>query len=114
MNRIPLIPQVAEFIGRPQGLRIGDSEVLTEERITVLNPSDGSELGDVAAAGTEEVDAAVAAARAAANGAWGQMDGVRRGELLWRLADAIEERKEIFGQLRRPGQWQAVCHGAGC
>lgn len=99
MNRIPLIPQVAEFIGRPQGLRIGDSEVLTEERITVLNPSDGSELGDVAAAGTEEVDAAVAAARAAANGAWGQMDGVRRGELLWRLADAIEERKEIFGQL---------------
>lgn len=99
MNRIPLLPQVADFVNASQGLRIAEGKIGTSETIEVLDPSSGEVLGTVAAAGEREIDEAVLAAREAADGDWGRMDGATRGELLWRLADAIDARREIFGQL---------------
>ena len=66
--------------------------------IPVLNPYDNSHLGDVAEARAEDVDAAVAAAKAA-QPAWGRMDAADRGQLLLKLADAIDAHAEELIEL---------------
>lgn len=99
MNTIPLEPEVSAFVGRLQGMRIGAERVLARATIKVLNPSTEQPLAEVACAEADHVDAAVDAARSALRGPWGTMSGHDRGALIWRLADAIEARKDIFGQL---------------
>lgn len=64
------------------------------ETCPALDPSDGSEIGRVARGGPEDIDAAVAAARAAFNGAWGRATAAERGRLLSRLGRVIEDRAE--------------------
>jgi aldehyde dehydrogenase (NAD+)/betaine-aldehyde dehydrogenase len=59
-------------------------------RIDVLDPHDGTVLTTIAEAREEDVDRAVAAARAAF-GPWAAMAASQRGSLLLRLADSIEE-----------------------
>ncbi|HEX5013212.1 MAG TPA: aldehyde dehydrogenase family protein [Candidatus Limnocylindrales bacterium] len=54
-----------------------------------LNPHDGSVIANIAEAGVEDVDRAVAAA-AAAFPAWSALGASARGRLLLKLADAIE------------------------
>lgn len=61
--------------------------------IEVLNPFDNSKLCDIAEARAEDVDAAVAAAKAAFP-AWSRMDAAERGKLILKLADAIEAHGE--------------------
>jgi acyl-CoA reductase-like NAD-dependent aldehyde dehydrogenase len=82
-----------------QGLRIGTGIVQARETIQVLNPSTEQHLAEVACGDGDHIDAAVQAARRALSGPWGTMSGEDRGVLIWRLADAIEARKDIFGQL---------------
>lgn len=66
----------------------------------VLNPATERLLAAVAAAGPADVDAAVAAARAQADGGeWSRLDGVARGRLLHRLADLIERDAEVLAEL---------------
>ena len=55
-----------------------------------LSPVDGSLVQHVSEAGQPEVDAAVAAAKAALSGTWGKMDVTVRAALLYKLAEAIE------------------------
>ncbi len=62
------------------------------------SPVDGRLIGMVAEAGAPEVDAAVAAARAAMAGPWGTMDMARRSELLYAVADEINRRFDEFLQ----------------
>ena len=99
MTMIACLPEVAAFLGTVQGLRIGDAAIDSDATLAVENPSTGERLAEVARARPAHVDEAVAAARAALGGPWGRMTAHDRGQLLWRLADAIEDRKEIFGQL---------------
>ena len=54
-----------------------------------IDPHDGSVLAEVAEAGAEDVDRAVAAAVEASRG-WGRTPAADRGRLLLKLADAIE------------------------
>src|SRR5215831_6421000 len=49
--------------------------------------------------GPEDVDAAVAAARSALEGEWGQLTGFARAALLHRLADLISEHAQRLAQL---------------
>ncbi|MBI4545673.1 MAG: aldehyde dehydrogenase family protein [Gemmatimonadetes bacterium] len=64
------------------------------------NPATGEVLVEVAEAGEDDVAAAVAAARSAAeSAAWRSLDAADRGALLWRLADAIEARSEQLARL---------------
>lgn len=56
----------------------------------IVAPYDGAVLAQVAYAGEASVDAAVAAARAALKGEWGGLAHSDRGQLLRKLADAIE------------------------
>lgn len=60
------------------------------------NPVDNSLIGMVHEAGKEEVDAAVAAARAALKGPWGKLTQAQRIQLLNKVADRINERFDEF------------------
>jgi aminomuconate-semialdehyde/2-hydroxymuconate-6-semialdehyde dehydrogenase len=59
-------------------------------------PVDGSLLSMVHEAGQDDVDAAVAAAKAALTGPWGGMDVNQRTALLYRVADGITARFDEF------------------
>ena len=77
---------------------IGGERVGSAETFTNLSPIDGAVLGEVARGGAAEVDAAVAAARAAFPG-WARLGPKGRGEILHRIADLVEARVEEFAQL---------------
>lgn len=66
--------------------------------IDVLNPFDNSKICAIAEAREEDVDTAVAAAKAAFP-AWSRMDAADRGQFLLKLADAIEANAEEFIRL---------------
>ncbi len=63
-----------------------------------LNPHDNSKIADVALAGKEDVDRAVAAAKAAFP-KWSKMAAMDRGRLLLKLADKIEEKAAELAKL---------------
>ncbi|KAK5113656.1 hypothetical protein LTR62_003283 [Meristemomyces frigidus] len=66
-------------------------------KITSINPSDESEIVSVHAAEPEDVDKAVAAARAAfRNPEWRDMASSDRGELMYKLGQLVEANKELL------------------
>ena len=65
--------------------------------LLVYNPADGSPLATVPAAGAEDVDLAVRAARAALPG-WSAVPPARRAELLGRVHELLQERQEEIAQ----------------
>jgi aldehyde dehydrogenase (NAD+) len=85
------------------------------------NPYTGGPWAQVPDGGPEDIDAAVAAARAALDGEWGAMTGFARAALLRRLGDLVTENadrlarlevndsgklyREMFGQLNALGGW---------
>ncbi|GAA1970746.1 aldehyde dehydrogenase [Nocardioides panacihumi] len=70
------------------------------DRLVVTSPATLEPVGSVTLATPADVDAAVAAARAAmASDAWAAMSSVDRGALLGRVADALEKRSVEFGDL---------------
>jgi len=76
----------------PQGLFIGGEWVQSRsgETITTHNPSNGDFLGEVPLAGDSDVDAAVAAAKAAF-ASWSALPARERAKYLVDLADTIDE-----------------------
>jgi aminomuconate-semialdehyde/2-hydroxymuconate-6-semialdehyde dehydrogenase len=70
------------------------------ERFADIEPATENQLAMVGAADESDVDAAVAAAREAADrGPWPRMTAEQRGKLLNRLADGIERRARELGTL---------------
>ncbi len=67
--------------------------------LPIENPSTGETLGQVAAAGADDVDAAVDAARSALEGAWGSLTAAERGRLLARVGDAVAADAESLAEL---------------
>jgi aldehyde dehydrogenase (NAD+) len=65
----------------------------------VVNPATEEIIAAVAAADASDVDAAVAAARAALDGPWGKMSARERGRLVSRLADRLMERVDEVARL---------------
>jgi phenylacetaldehyde dehydrogenase len=64
------------------------------------NPATGEVLAQVAEGDREDIDRAVAAARAAFDkGPWKDTTPSERGRLIWKLADLIEKHAEEFAQL---------------
>jgi len=64
------------------------------------NPATGEVLAHIAEGDKEDIDRAVAAARAAFDtGPWSKMTPAERGRLIWKLADLIEQNAEEFAQL---------------
>lgn len=102
-DTIALHPEVEKFLsGPPKKLFINNEwvEAASGETFEVLNPADRSVLAHCATGGKEDVDRAVKAARKAFEvGPYKRMSVHERGKLLFRLADAIEAKAEIFAQL---------------
>ena len=67
--------------------------------LPVLDPSTGERIGEIAAAGAAEVDLAVAAARAAFEGAWGAIAPAGRGRALLAIAERIRAETEELARL---------------
>jgi aldehyde dehydrogenase (NAD+) len=65
----------------------------------VVNPATEEICATVAAATKDDVDAAVAAARAAFEGPWGKMSARERGRLLSKLADRLMEKADEVARL---------------
>ena len=94
--------EVRDFLRQTQHMYIGGQFVAggDAETIAVLEPSTGGHLTDIPAATEADVDNAVAAAnRALRDGSWPAMKPNERQRLLLRLADLVEERAEIIGQI---------------
>lgn len=69
------------------------------ETLPVIDPSDGQPFDTIARSGAADIDAAVAAARAAREGAWGRMAPAERSRLLLRLSAALLDQQEHLAQL---------------
>ena len=65
----------------------------------VVNPATEEVIAEVPAAGAADVDAAVAAARAAFEGPWSRLTARERGRLVRRLADRLMERVDEIARL---------------
>ncbi|MDX3192744.1 aldehyde dehydrogenase family protein [Streptomyces sp. MN03-5084-2B] len=93
MTTVDTPPAVTSFLAREHGLFIGGGRRPSEtgQRMVSTDPATGKPLATLARGGPGDVDAAVAAARAAlADPAWRDLTPLRRGELLHRLADLVE------------------------
>lgn len=67
--------------------------------IEMINPSHDTVIGHIARSNAADVDAAVRAARAAYEGAWGQTPAVERGRILQRVAQILLAHTEELAQL---------------
>jgi aldehyde dehydrogenase (NAD+) len=67
--------------------------------LDVIDPSDGAAFARIGRGGAAEIDAAVTAAQAALDGAWGRLTATERGRLLSRLATLIARDAERLAQL---------------
>ena len=64
-----------------------------------INPANEKVLSQIAHGGSADVDAAVAAARKALNGPWGEIPAAERGKYLYRIARIIQERSRELAVL---------------
>lgn len=100
---VPLDPRVIEFLSSPRRLLIDNTwqDAISGKTFATDDPSTGRELVQVAAGDKADVDQAVSTARRAfESGAWHRkLSAADRGKLLWRVADLIEERREVLAQL---------------
>jgi phenylacetaldehyde dehydrogenase len=94
------LESLEEFLQRPRGVVVDGAErpAATGRWFEVLNPATGQPLASVAEAGEQDVDAAVAAARAAQPG-WAALPPERRADLLWKLGSRIAELADEFARL---------------
>ena len=96
-------PDVSAFLdGGPKRLLIGGRwvEAASGRTFDTLNPATGEVLARVARGDGEDIDRAVAAARTAfEEGPWATMTASERGRIIYRVAELLEERAELFAQI---------------
>src|SRR5277367_2359690 len=83
---------------QPTGLFINNEFIKAKSGKTfeAINPATSKSVCEVQEAGDEDVDIAIAAARAAFDGAWGELTPTERGKLLIKFAELIEEDAETL------------------
>ncbi len=98
-----LIPEVSEFLASgPLKAIIGGQEVASSSgaTFTSYDPGSGEALAEICDMQADDVNRAVEAGQKAfQNASWARLPVNERGALLHRLADEVEKRIEIFGQL---------------
>jgi aldehyde dehydrogenase (NAD+) len=67
--------------------------------IEVVNPATEEVIAEVASAEKSDVDAAVAAARAALDGPWAKLSARERGKLVWKIGERLMERADEIARL---------------
>ncbi|MET0656860.1 MAG: aldehyde dehydrogenase family protein [Steroidobacteraceae bacterium] len=89
-------------MSRPRQMLIGGQWVSAISGATLesLDPATGEVIAQIAAGDKADIDLAVSAARRAfEEGEWPRMSARRRGELLWRLSNLIEQHLEELAAL---------------
>ncbi|HEY6451460.1 MAG TPA: aldehyde dehydrogenase family protein [Steroidobacteraceae bacterium] len=108
MSAQPIAPQpaasaaVRAFVAKKPRLLINGQwvQARSDRTIAVFDPATGAEIARVADAGTEDVNRAVAAARAAFDsGPWPDTTPAAREGLLWKLADLIDQNAAELAEL---------------
>jgi len=98
-----LTQEVRDFLNDgPKKLLIGGQwvEAASGKTFETVDPSNGDVLARVAEADKEDVNRAVAAARKAfEDGPWSTMTSAERSQVIWKIADLIEEHADTFAQL---------------
>ncbi len=74
-------------------------EAAGRQTIAVVNPATEEVIAEVASAERADVDAAVAAARAALDGPWGRLSARERGRLVWKIGERLMERADEIARL---------------
>ncbi|WP_373688796.1 aldehyde dehydrogenase family protein [Brevibacillus daliensis] len=93
---------VARFLLESKKLLINGEwmESSSSDLLPVMNPATGERLTYIAAGNEEDVDRAVAAARAALEkGDWKKMTPMDRSKLLWKIADLIDLHADELAEL---------------
>ncbi len=75
-----------------------DCPAQSGEQVEVLSPHTGAAIGRLSRSGAEDIDRAVASARGA-QPAWAATPGVRRGEILHAVANALETHRQELAQI---------------
>jgi len=98
-----LDPAVDTFLSEgPKRLLIGGRwvEAASGKTFDAINPATGEALAAVAEGDAEDANRAVAAARAAfEDGPWPRMTASERGRIIYKVAELLEERAELFAQV---------------
>jgi acyl-CoA reductase-like NAD-dependent aldehyde dehydrogenase len=71
----------------------------TGQLIDVINPATEEVIASVASAGSGDVDAAVAAARAALEGPWSRLPARERGRIIWQIGERLMARADEIARL---------------
>ena len=96
----------------PSKLLINGALVEGALKLEVINPATGKPFATVERADAEQLEEAVAAAKAAAPG-WAALSCAARGEYLAKLADAIEANKDEFAKLLTTEQGKPLKQAMG-
>ena len=93
---------------REYGLFVDGEAAEGSESRELVEPATGEPLATVQLAGEADVDRAVAAARAALDGAWGKTPATERSRLLHALADAIVANRKELAELETRNVGKAI------
>jgi phenylacetaldehyde dehydrogenase len=99
---VPLTENVSRYVAKTRQLLINGKwvDAASGKTFPTYNPATGEVLAKVAEGDKEDINRAVAAARAAfETGPWRKLTPSERGRMIWKLADLIEKRGEEFAQL---------------
>src|SRR5262245_55633991 len=94
--------KVAEFTATPRQLFINGqwADAASGKTFATPDPATGQTLANIAEGDAEDINRAVAAARAAFDdGPWSRLTPSERGRVIWRIGDLILEHAEEFAQL---------------
>lgn len=105
----------SDFIATKHRMLIDGQFVAAQSGKTfaVYNPATGSEITQVPEADAADIDRAVKAARRAFDaGPWPRMSPSERGQLLWKLADLLEQHAEEFAEIESIDNGKPVTEAA--
>ncbi len=113
MSNKPLTAATHQFLAAsPYKLLINGEwvEAVSGETFASMNPSDNTHLADLAAAGVEDVDRAVAAARSAFAGPWSKFTPAQREAMLRKLGDLITNHAAELAELESLDNGKPIHH----
>jgi phenylacetaldehyde dehydrogenase len=99
---VQLTDSVTRYVAKTRQMLINGKwvDAASGKTFPTYNPATGEVLANVAEGDKEDIDRAVAAARAAFDtGRWSKITPSQRGKMIWKLADLIEQHAEEFAQL---------------
>ncbi len=69
------------------------------QTLPLIDPSDGTEIGQIARGQAEDINAAVQSANQARKGDWGRMTALERGRILARLGQLVSAHVDVLARL---------------